>query len=81
VGHPPGEPDAAGTDAEGFGGAVGSAGADPAHRDEAAMKRGTKMMGGPPAATVTDFRLSEGLASLHDRIGTHIRARENRANP
>jgi hypothetical protein len=26
-----GEPDAAGTDAEGFGGAVGSAGADPTH--------------------------------------------------
>ena len=44
-----GEPDAAGTDAEGFGGAVGSAGADPTHRDEAAMNGAPRMISGPPA--------------------------------
>ena len=43
------EPDAAGTNAEGFGGAVGSAGADPAHRDEVAMNGALRVVDGSRA--------------------------------
>jgi hypothetical protein len=43
------EPDAAGRDDEGFGGAVGFGGSGPHSSHEAAMNGAPKMMNGPPA--------------------------------